>query len=118
MAAVPDFRQGGMENWGLIVYGETDLLYDPRESSTRNKQNVALIVSHELAHQVCRVMKENSVLPLISGFLFREFITEITPVSVILCKVIRLYVQPKYRQHVAANKRLERMVKPINKDTP
>ena len=61
MAAVPDFGQGGMENWGLILYGETDLLYDPRESSTIDKQSVALIVSHELAHQVCRVMIENTV---------------------------------------------------------
>ena len=61
MAAVSDFKMAGMENWGLIWYPETSLLYDPRESSTRNKQNVALIVSHELAHQVCRVMKENTV---------------------------------------------------------
>ena len=58
MAAVPDFQAGAMENWGLILYRETALLYDPRESSTSNKQRVAVVVSHELAHQVCRAMKE------------------------------------------------------------
>ena len=30
---------------------ETNLLYDPAESSTANKQRVAVVVSHELAHQ-------------------------------------------------------------------
>ena len=59
MAAVPDFQAGAMENWGLILYRETALLYDPRESSTSNKQRVAVVVSHELAHQVCHAMKEN-----------------------------------------------------------
>ena len=53
MAAVPDFQAGAMENWGLILYRETALLYDPQESSTSNKQRVAVVVSHELAHQVC-----------------------------------------------------------------
>ena len=38
MAAVPDFQAGAMENWGLILYQETALLYDPRESSTSNKE--------------------------------------------------------------------------------
>ena len=61
MAAVPDFQAGAMENWGLILYRETALLYDPRESSTSNKQRVAVVVSHELAHQVYmyHVIKEN-----------------------------------------------------------
>lgn len=52
MVAVPDFSAGAMENWGLIIYRETALLYDPRESSTRNKQRVAVVIAHELAHQV------------------------------------------------------------------
>lgn len=52
MIAVPDFAAGAMENWGLITYRETAMLYDPRESSESNRQRVAVVVSHELAHQV------------------------------------------------------------------
>lgn len=53
MVAVPDFGAGAMENWGLIIYRETALLYNPEENSASNKQRVAVVVSHELAHQVC-----------------------------------------------------------------
>ena len=52
MVAVPDFAAGAMENWGLIIYRETTLLYDPNESSTGNKERVVVVVAHELAHQV------------------------------------------------------------------
>ncbi|GIY36509.1 aminopeptidase Ey [Caerostris extrusa] len=51
MVAVPDFSAGAMENWGLITYRETALLYDPRYSSASNRQRVATVISHELAHQ-------------------------------------------------------------------
>ncbi|XP_071508532.1 aminopeptidase N-like [Diadema antillarum] len=51
MIAVPDFSAGAMENWGLIIYRETALLYDERVNSASNKQRVAVVVSHELAHQ-------------------------------------------------------------------
>uniref|UniRef100_A0A3Q3BIG4 Aminopeptidase n=1 Tax=Kryptolebias marmoratus TaxID=37003 RepID=A0A3Q3BIG4_KRYMA len=48
--ALPDFNAGAMENWGLITYRETALLYDPAFSSNSNKQRVATIIAHELAH--------------------------------------------------------------------
>ncbi|XP_052787465.1 aminopeptidase N-like isoform X1 [Mya arenaria] len=51
MIAVPDFSAGAMENWGLIVYRETAMLYEKGVSSEGNKQRVAVVVSHELAHQ-------------------------------------------------------------------
>jgi len=51
MIAVPDFNAGAMENWGLVTYRETALLFDPKDSSISNMQRVALVVSHELAHQ-------------------------------------------------------------------
>ncbi|XP_046393612.1 aminopeptidase N-like [Ischnura elegans] len=51
MVAVPDFGAGAMENWGLVTYRESVLLYDPRKDSTSHKVDVALTVSHELAHQ-------------------------------------------------------------------
>ena len=52
MIAIPDFAAGAMENWGLITYRETALLYSPNKSSESNKQRVAVVVSHELVHQV------------------------------------------------------------------
>jgi len=52
MIAIPDFSSGAMENWGLITYRETALLFNEGVSSESNKQRVAVVVSHELAHQV------------------------------------------------------------------
>ncbi|XP_013907456.1 PREDICTED: glutamyl aminopeptidase [Thamnophis sirtalis] len=49
--AIPDFGTGAMENWGLITYRETNLLYDSQESAASNKQRVAAVVAHELVHQ-------------------------------------------------------------------
>uniref|UniRef100_A0A8C7KG31 Aminopeptidase n=1 Tax=Oncorhynchus kisutch TaxID=8019 RepID=A0A8C7KG31_ONCKI len=48
--ALPDFNAGAMENWGLITYRETALLYDPKMSSNSNKERIATIIAHELAH--------------------------------------------------------------------
>lgn len=40
-----------MENWGLITFRETALLADKKTSSVSSLQRVAVVVSHELAHQ-------------------------------------------------------------------
>ncbi|KAI7812167.1 aminopeptidase N [Triplophysa rosa] len=48
--ALPDFYFGAMENWGLVTYRETNLLYDPLISSNANKERIATIIAHELAH--------------------------------------------------------------------
>ncbi|KAI4824305.1 hypothetical protein KUCAC02_012828 [Chaenocephalus aceratus] len=48
--ALPDFNAGAMENWGLITYRETALLYDESFSSNSNKERIATIIAHELAH--------------------------------------------------------------------
>lgn len=50
MAAIPDFVSGAMEHWGLVTFRETALLYDKEISSSQNKQRVATVVAHELAH--------------------------------------------------------------------
>ena len=50
LIAVPDFAAGAMENWGAITFRETILLYDPKTSSTRTKQFIAEVISHEIAH--------------------------------------------------------------------
>lgn len=51
MIAIPDFASGAMENWGAITYRESALLVDEEHSSASNKQWVALVIAHELAHQ-------------------------------------------------------------------
>ena len=51
LIAIPDFGAGAMENWGLITYRETSLLYSPERSSASSQQWVAVVVAHELAHQ-------------------------------------------------------------------
>nr|CAD7255859.1 unnamed protein product [Timema shepardi] len=49
--AVPDFDAGAMENWGLITYREQLVLYVEGVSRAMDKQNVATIIAHELAHK-------------------------------------------------------------------
>jgi len=51
LIAVPDFAAGAMENWGAITFRETILLYDSKTSSTKTKQFIAEVISHEIAHQ-------------------------------------------------------------------
>ncbi|XP_005473314.1 leucyl-cystinyl aminopeptidase [Oreochromis niloticus] len=50
LVAIPDFLAGAMENWGLITFRETTLLVG-NESSLLEKQVVASVIAHELAHQ-------------------------------------------------------------------
>ncbi|XP_037727925.1 aminopeptidase N-like [Drosophila subpulchrella] len=49
--AVPDFNIGAMENWGLVTYRETALLYSSEFSSLKDKQELSNTIAHELAHQ-------------------------------------------------------------------
>lgn len=51
MATMSDFKFSAMENWGLILYRESALLYDPEKSSSSDKQNLGNIIAHEVAHQ-------------------------------------------------------------------
>lgn len=51
MVAVPDFFGGAMENYGLIVYCETELLHDDLHSAAANTQRLAIVATHEVAHQ-------------------------------------------------------------------
>lgn len=56
-----------MENWGLITYRTTAVLYDPKASDAKFKQRIAYTVSHELAHQVFKfkriLFQTNNVFP-------------------------------------------------------
>lgn len=40
-----------MENWGLITYRTTAVLFDEATSDQRFRNRVAYVVAHELAHQ-------------------------------------------------------------------
>lgn len=50
MIALPDFSAGAMENWGLITYRETAMLYEENVSANSNKQRVVTVVAHELGN--------------------------------------------------------------------
>ncbi|XP_059641854.1 aminopeptidase M1-like [Cornus florida] len=51
MVAVPDFSGGAMENYGLIIYREIELLHDDLHSAAASKQRLVIVVAHEVAHQ-------------------------------------------------------------------
>lgn len=51
LLAIPDFAAGAMENWGAVTFRESELLIDEDHSALATKQRVALVVTHELAHQ-------------------------------------------------------------------
>ncbi|XP_064498627.1 leucyl-cystinyl aminopeptidase isoform X1 [Pseudopipra pipra] len=51
LVAIPDFQSGAMENWGLITFRETTLLFDNNTSSARDKKLITAVIAHELAHQ-------------------------------------------------------------------
>jgi aminopeptidase N len=51
LIALPDFEAGAMENFGAITYRETDMLIDPKTAPVDARQEVALVVAHEMAHQ-------------------------------------------------------------------
>ena len=50
--ALPAFGPSAMENWGLIKYRETILLVKEGMTSASSKASTAMVVSHEMAHQV------------------------------------------------------------------
>lgn len=50
MAAVPDFSAGAMENWGLMIHREVNILYDQRFATSLQRQRIALVISHEVSH--------------------------------------------------------------------
>jgi aminopeptidase N len=49
--AIPSTGASGMENWGLIIYNDNALLYDPAKSAQSTKERVFAVVAHEIAHQ-------------------------------------------------------------------
>jgi len=50
LVAVPDFAFGAMENLGCVVFRETTLLVDPQRAARVDRERVADVVAHEIAH--------------------------------------------------------------------
>ena len=50
LVALPDFAFGAMENPGCITFRETALLVDPATATQQDRQRIADVISHELAH--------------------------------------------------------------------
>lgn len=51
LLAVHEFSHGAMENWGLVTYRTTAVLFDEATSAAAYKTRVVYVVAHELAHQ-------------------------------------------------------------------
>jgi aminopeptidase N len=51
LIALPDFSAGAMENIGFITSREVDLQVDEQHLSLAQQKNVAVVVTHEIAHQ-------------------------------------------------------------------
>lgn len=50
LVGLPDFAAGAMENLGCITFRENALLVDPTNSTQDERQRIADVVAHELAH--------------------------------------------------------------------
>ncbi len=51
LIGIPDFEAGAMENVGAITFRDIALLADPKQASVGQLKEIALVVSHEMAHQ-------------------------------------------------------------------
>ncbi|XP_029156922.1 endoplasmic reticulum aminopeptidase 1-like isoform X5 [Nylanderia fulva] len=51
LIAIPDFVPVAMENWGLIMFRESFLIYNPQNTSTETQEYMTVLMAHELAHQ-------------------------------------------------------------------
>ncbi|PVU86388.1 hypothetical protein BB561_006720 [Smittium simulii] len=51
LLGVADFGGGAMENWGLVTFRLDNLLVHKEFTDTKVKQNVAVMIGHEVSHQ-------------------------------------------------------------------
>jgi aminopeptidase 2 len=51
LVAIPDFAAGAMENWGLLIFRTTKLLYDSNRNDIAAEKRIADAILHEISHQ-------------------------------------------------------------------
>jgi aminopeptidase N len=52
LIAVPgNYAAGAMENWGAITFVDSVMLFDPATSAPSTREDIHLVVAHEMAHQ-------------------------------------------------------------------
>lgn len=49
--AIPDFSAGAMENWGIVTYRESGLLYQDKISTSDDFRMITMVIAHEFTHQ-------------------------------------------------------------------
>jgi len=62
-----------MENWGLVTFRESAVLFDSSTGSVADKKLVTMIVDHELAHQVRLINTYKNFRCLIFGKILSHF---------------------------------------------
>ena len=50
LVAAPGDVSGSMENWGAILFTQTNVIVDPKLSGAADQQSVYRVVAHEMAH--------------------------------------------------------------------
>jgi aminopeptidase N len=50
LVAAPGDVSGSMENWGAILFSQTNVIFDPRLSSAGDREVVYRVIAHEMAH--------------------------------------------------------------------
>jgi aminopeptidase N len=50
LVAAPGDVSGSMENWGAILFSQTNVVFDPKLSSGGDRQLVYKVIAHEMAH--------------------------------------------------------------------
>ena len=84
-AALPDFPAGATEDWGLVLYREANLLYEPGVTSADNKRSIAAVIAHELSHMVfgnlltCQWWSDTWLNEGLARFLQYEILHDIMP---------------------------------------
>lgn len=86
-----DFAAGAMENWGLVTYRESTILFDPALHDEQRQLSVVGIVGHEYTHQFFGNLlapKWWSYLWLNEGFarLYQYYVSEF-----VICLVLKQY---------------------------
>jgi aminopeptidase N len=59
--AIPDLGFAGMENWGLITVDSANALPEP-VIADRAKMSTAMVMAHEVAHQVSKELILREIL--------------------------------------------------------